>query len=136
MIYQGPDGEHWAGTGKSGYNAQAGRWTSEMVQVEQDPRTGRWRVRDGGGTVERVGEAEEAGYIVVSRAQVEYRCVTRLQELVAGLLANYEQQTGGPYPAAEDVRAALEEVAVLPEQLYREGMGRAQAAARRASHRR
>ncbi|PAU46585.1 hypothetical protein CK936_23320 [Streptomyces albireticuli] len=41
--------------------------------------------------------------------------VTRLTELVNALLAEHEQEVGRPPAGAEEIRAALREVAEIPE---------------------
>ncbi|GAA3017833.1 hypothetical protein Sfulv_61370 [Streptomyces fulvorobeus] len=51
------------------------------------------------------------------------------------MLGDYERQAGHPHPDIAELRAALEDVAALPEQLRRRSAGRVAQAASSGFHR-
>ncbi|MGK5529374.1 hypothetical protein [Streptomyces sp. URMC 129] len=122
-----PDGTTW-------YPYTTGP-TAVLRAVVQDPDTGEW---DEPRTVRErtVPEEELADYEVIPREPLRDPRITRLAGLVGRLLADYEEATGRPAAAADEVREALAAVAAIPDEAVRRRVGAARQAAHTAYSRR
>ncbi|MFJ6212236.1 hypothetical protein ACIQGZ_02700 [Streptomyces sp. NPDC092296] len=133
-IYRGPDGRHWEETGDR-FDEKARQWMHELTAASQDPGTGRWAAADHGDRVEVAGPVSKAGYTEVSADPLGEPRFARVHAIVAELLADFDRQAGHPHPRTAELHVALEDLAVLPEQIQRRGRGAAAQAARSAYHR-
>lgn len=100
-------------------------WT--LQQVTQDPDTGAWH--EDGERIDVAAEVFRSTFVEVPWEPRRDPRITRLAELVSALLAEFENVTGRPATAAEELAAAMAAVEAIPEEEKR----RRHAAARMAT---
>lgn len=111
-------------------------WTLIRLTYNQD--TGRWRAADPQELREIPQDEFLATYVEVPEELLRDPRITNLTNLVTALLADYQSAVGTPAPNIEGVRAALAEVAGIPDEAagreasaWQNGMRRGHDSARR-----
>ncbi|MFE7056040.1 hypothetical protein ACFVAO_12580 [Streptomyces californicus] len=130
-VWRSPGGEHF----RLSWSEGAGPSRVTLRSVVYDEDTGQWSTARGAVPVVVEEKAFEETYVQVPLERLRDPRITRLTGLVTGLLADYERSTGRPSADADAVRAALEDVAEIPEEARRRRLGAARAAASRGFHR-
>lgn len=131
-LWRDPDGAHWLEAADAWIDRTSEPWTwiYPLVEAVQDQAAGRWAPAPDGREHQLAVHPTQAGYIQVSADPLAEPHVARLHQDLQQLLADYQQQTRHPYPAAGELHEAFEDVASLPEQLRKHGY----AAAGQAAH--
>lgn len=127
-VWQAPDGTHWRAYGSDDPAADR-----TLYPVQQDPGTGQWNRT--GGPQRRVPAAEFEAYVQVPKEPLRDPRITHLTGLVTTLLADYETAAGRPAPTADAIRAALTDVAAIPEEARKHRHAAAAAAQHAGFHR-
>ncbi|MFF8506411.1 hypothetical protein ACF07L_38105 [Streptomyces anulatus] len=124
-VWRSPDGACFRLT----WSEEAGPSRVTLQPVLYDPDTGQWSSDSTALPVHVDETAFEETYAQVPLEPLRDPRITRLTGLVHQLLADYERSTGCPPADADAIRAALDDVAEIPE----EARSRRHAAARSAA---
>ncbi|MGX1956067.1 hypothetical protein ACWIGY_38010 [Streptomyces anulatus] len=123
-VWRSPGGQNFRRT----WSEEPGFSVVTLQPAVYDPDTGQWST-DRDALPVTVDEAAFEEYVEVPPERLRDPRITRLTGLVHELLADYERSTGRPPTGADSIRAALDDVAEIPEEASR----RRHAAARGAA---
>ncbi|WP_371793130.1 hypothetical protein OG285_32895 [Streptomyces sp. NBC_01471] len=130
-VWRSPGDEHF----RLSWSERAGPSVVTLRPVVYDPDTGQWSSDRNAFPVEVDAALFEATYVQEPLERLRDPRITRLAGLVHELLANYESSTGSPPTDADAIRAALDDVADIPEEARKRRHGAARAAGRQGFHR-
>lgn len=130
-VWKAPDGTHWRAYGPANYTDTG----TDLYEVAQNPDTRQWHRVSGGLSRGLPTTDFEATYTPVPAEPLRDPRITRLTELVTELLADYSRAAGHTHHATDAIRAALADVADIPQEA-RQQRHRATAQAQRTGFRR
>lgn len=130
-VWRSPGGDHF----RLSWSEEAGPSVVTLRPAVYDPDTGQWSTDRNALPVEVEARAFEETYVQVPLERLRDPRITRLTGLVNELLADYERSTGRPPADADAIRAALEDVAEIPEEARKRRHAAASSAARQGFHR-
>lgn len=130
-VWRSPAGEHF----RLSWSEEAGPSVVTLRPVLYDADTGQWSSDRNAPPVEVGADLFEETYVQVPLERLRDPRITRLTGLVSELLADYDRSTGSPPADADAIRAALEDVAEIPEEARKQRHGAVRAAAHQGFHR-
>ncbi|MFJ3184421.1 hypothetical protein ACIPJN_39330 [Streptomyces sp. NPDC086796] len=130
-VWRSPGGEHF----RLSWSEEAGPSRVTLRPVVYDPDTGQWSTDRDALPVKVDAVSFEETYVQVPLERVRDPRITRLAGLVHELLADYERSTGRPPADVGAIRAALDDVAEIPEEARKRRHAAAHSAAHRGFHR-
>ncbi|MFD7868491.1 hypothetical protein [Streptomyces sp. NPDC059783] len=111
-VWRSPDGEHV----RLSWSEEAGPSRVTLLPAVYDQDTGQWSTDETAAPAVVEATVFEETYVKVPPEPLRDPRITRLAGLVHGLLADYERSTGRAPADADAVRAALDDVAQIPEE--------------------
>ncbi|MFC7987272.1 MULTISPECIES: hypothetical protein [Streptomyces] len=130
-VWRSPGGDHF----RLSWSEEAGPSRVTLRPAVHDPDTGQWSTDRNALPVLVEATVFEETYVQVPLERLRDPRITRLTALVNELLADYERSTGRPPADADAIRAALEDVAEIPEEARKRRHAAAYSAASQGFHR-
>jgi hypothetical protein len=130
-VWRSPGGDHF----RLSWSEEAGPSRVTLRPAVYDQDTGQWSTDRNALPVEVDATVFEETYVQVPLERLRDPRITRLTGLVTELLADYERSTGRPPADADAIRAALDDVAAIPEEARERRRAAASSAARQGFHR-